>query len=93
MGRWRVRMGQPRASEAFWDLPGPIEATRKGSMPLRMPMPERRRPVIATEQEPLAAMAKSLARKRFVALVLLFVVLAENRPQLGIRVLPVNYSL
>ena len=33
------------------------------------------------------------AEKRFVALVLLYVVLAENRPQLGIRALRVNYSL
>ena len=38
-------------------------------------------------------MVETLAEKRFVALVLLYVVLAENRPQLGIAVLPVNCSL
>ena len=38
-------------------------------------------------------MVETLAEKRFVALVLLYVVLAENRPRLGIRVLPVNFSL
>ena len=44
-----------------------------------------------TEQE-ASDHGRTLAEKRFVALVLLYVVLAENRPQLGIRVLPVSYS-
>ena len=66
---------------------------RKGCMPLRVPMPDRRRPVITTQNKRPATMVDTLAEKRFVALVLLYVVLAENRPQLGIRALHVNYSL
>ena len=49
-------------------------------MPLRVPMPDRRRPVITTQNKRPATMVETLAEKRFVALVLLYVVLAENRP-------------